>query len=199
MATLRLFLPVLFPIFPRFPFSLSYTSPPCRIRPRNRPGHDQQRAGLCAAGRGPAARSRCCRSRSWSPPARSSRGRMLPSFLYLAAAHEAGGGRSICRGPTGRDFAVGELARRQAAEVPDRTVGGGQVVAVPQPRRPPPADPAVERPGGGAQGLAGRRPSQRYLEHLVGGVGGGLSRRPDRRAARSCSPCRPRSTPAPAS
>ena len=54
-------------------------------------------------------------------------------------------------------FAVGELARRQAAENPERTVGGGEVVARPQPGRSPSADPAVERAGRGAEGFAGRR------------------------------------------
>ena len=46
---------------------------------------------------------------------------MLPSFLYLAGPEARGG---ICDLPwaAGREFAVGEFARRQGAEMPDRTV-----------------------------------------------------------------------------
>lgn len=45
----------------------------------------------------------------------------LPSFLYLAPEHEAGGALDL-PWATERKFAVGEYARRQGAEVPDRTV-----------------------------------------------------------------------------
>lgn len=49
---------------------------------------------------------------------------MLPSFLYLAPEGERGG----CDLPwaAGRDFAVGEMARRQAAAVPTRTVAAAK-------------------------------------------------------------------------
>ena len=47
---------------------------------------------------------------------------VLPSFAYLASEHEAREGAFDLPWQSGRDFAVGELARRQAAEVPDRTV-----------------------------------------------------------------------------
>ena len=50
----------------------------------------------------------------------------LPSFIYLAGEHEAGGGAYDLPWASGRDFAAGELARRQAAEVPDRTVGAAK-------------------------------------------------------------------------
>lgn len=55
---------------------------------------------------------------------------VLPSFVYLASKHElAGGGFDLpwlaSDGPN-PDFAVGELARRLAAEVPDRTVGAAK-------------------------------------------------------------------------
>ncbi len=50
----------------------------------------------------------------------------LPSFVYLASEHERGGGAFDLPWARGRDFAVGELARRQAAEVPDRTVGAAK-------------------------------------------------------------------------
>lgn len=50
----------------------------------------------------------------------------LPSFLYLGTEQEAGSAALDLPWAEGRDFAVGELARRQAAEVPDRTVGGAK-------------------------------------------------------------------------
>jgi molecular chaperone DnaK (HSP70) len=50
----------------------------------------------------------------------------LPSFLYLASQSESAKGAFELPWDQGRDFAVGELARRQAAEVPDRTVGGAK-------------------------------------------------------------------------
>lgn len=46
----------------------------------------------------------------------------LPSFVYLAGEHETGGGAYGLPWQAEGDYAVGELARRQAAEVPDRTV-----------------------------------------------------------------------------
>jgi molecular chaperone DnaK (HSP70) len=50
----------------------------------------------------------------------------LPSFTYLASVHETGGGAYDLPWASGREIAVGELARRQAAEVPDRTVGAAK-------------------------------------------------------------------------
>jgi len=50
----------------------------------------------------------------------------LPSFIYLAGEHEARGGAYDLPWRSERDFAVGELARRQAADVPDRTVGAAK-------------------------------------------------------------------------
>jgi len=50
----------------------------------------------------------------------------LASFLYLAREHEIGQGTLDVPWAAGRDFAVGELARRQSAEVPDRTVGAAK-------------------------------------------------------------------------
>jgi molecular chaperone DnaK (HSP70) len=47
---------------------------------------------------------------------------LLPSFLYLAADHERSGKAYDLPWSAGRDHAVGELARRQAADVPTRTV-----------------------------------------------------------------------------
>lgn len=49
--------------------------------------------------------------------------RSLPSFLYLPTADEQGFGLPWDDSP---DYVVGEFARRQSAEVPDRTVGGAK-------------------------------------------------------------------------
>lgn len=50
----------------------------------------------------------------------------LPSFIYLANEHEAKDGAFDLPWTKGRTFAVGEFARKQSAEVPDRTVGGAK-------------------------------------------------------------------------
>ena len=50
----------------------------------------------------------------------------LPSFLYLAAKQEAAGGLFDLPWAEDREFAVGEYARRQAAEMPDRTVAAAK-------------------------------------------------------------------------
>ncbi len=50
---------------------------------------------------------------------------LLPSFLYLGGA-EARGGVYDLPWATEQTFAVGELARRQAAEMPDRTVAAAK-------------------------------------------------------------------------
>ena len=42
----------------------------------------------------------------------------LPSFLYLAAEHEMGGGAYDVLGQTDRGYVVGQLARSQAADLP---------------------------------------------------------------------------------
>lgn len=47
---------------------------------------------------------------------------VLPSFLYIAAEHERTTGAYDLPWEQGCEFAVGELARRQAADVPTRTV-----------------------------------------------------------------------------
>jgi molecular chaperone DnaK (HSP70) len=51
--------------------------------------------------------------------------RSLPSFLYLAEEHEAGGALDL-PWAQGRDYVVGEFARLQGAEKPDRTVGAAK-------------------------------------------------------------------------
>ena len=50
----------------------------------------------------------------------------LPSFAYLASEHESGGTALDLPWAAGRSFAVGELARRQAAEMPERTVAAAK-------------------------------------------------------------------------
>ena len=50
----------------------------------------------------------------------------LPSFVYLASEHEAGDNVYDLPWQAGPEYAVGELARRQAAEVPDRTVSAAK-------------------------------------------------------------------------
>jgi molecular chaperone DnaK (HSP70) len=92
---------------------------------------------------------------------------VLPSFLYLASPHEAKGGAFDVAWESGRQYAVGELARRQAAEVPDRTVGAAKswLAHSRVDRRQPilPWNAPAEVPK-----VSPVTASQRYLEHLVG-------------------------------
>jgi molecular chaperone DnaK (HSP70) len=91
---------------------------------------------------------------------------MLPSFLYLASPAETSGGALDLPWAAGRDFAVGEYARRQAAAVPDRTVGAAKSwlaysrVDRRQPILPWDAPEAVPK-------ISPVAASQRYLEHMV--------------------------------
>ena len=91
----------------------------------------------------------------------------LPSFLYLAAPQEASGGTFDLPWASGRDFAVGEFARRQAAEMPDRTVAAAKswLCHSRVDRRRPilPWNAPVEVPK-----ISPVVAAQRYLEHLVG-------------------------------
>src|SRR5262245_66321461 len=50
----------------------------------------------------------------------------LPSFLYLAGAHELPPGSLDLPWAAGRDFAVGHLAREQGARVPGRLVASSK-------------------------------------------------------------------------
>ncbi len=91
----------------------------------------------------------------------------LPSFLYLATPHEAAGGALDLPWAADQTFAVGEYARRQGAEVPDRTVVAAKSwlchsrVDRHQPILPwgAPADVPKVSPV---------EATQRYLEHLLG-------------------------------
>ncbi len=90
----------------------------------------------------------------------------LPSFLYLASEHEAAGGAFDLPWAGKRDFAVGQFARNQAAEVPTRTVGAAKSwlchsrVDRRQPILPWNAPDEVAK-------VSPVTASQRYLEHLV--------------------------------
>src|SRR3982750_1661619 len=50
----------------------------------------------------------------------------LPSFLYLAPEHEAASGAFDLPWQKGSAIVVGEMARRQSAENPQRTVAGAK-------------------------------------------------------------------------
>lgn len=90
----------------------------------------------------------------------------LPSFLYLAPEQEAASGSLNVPWDSGRRFAVGEHARSQAAEMPDRTVVAAKSWL---------CHSRVDRreailPYGAADDIEKVSPvtaSQRYLEHLV--------------------------------
>ena len=91
---------------------------------------------------------------------------MLPSFLYLAAGHEVGGGALDLPWAADRDFAIGEFARRQSAEMPDRTVAAAKswLCHSRVDRRQPilPWNAPAEVPK-----VSPVTASQRYIEHLV--------------------------------
>ena len=91
---------------------------------------------------------------------------LLPSFLYLAPKIEAASGAYDLPWATDREFAVGEMARRQSAELPERTVGAAKSWL---------CHSRVDRhqailPWGAGDDVAKVSPvtvARRYLEHLV--------------------------------
>lgn len=91
---------------------------------------------------------------------------LLPSFLYLASKQEGSTGAYDVPWARGRDFAVGEMARRQSAELPDRTVGAAKSWL---------CHSRVDRhqailPWGAGEDIPKVSPvtaTRRYLEHLV--------------------------------
>ncbi|WP_442484813.1 Hsp70 family protein [Aeoliella sp. SH292] len=89
----------------------------------------------------------------------------LPSFLYIAPEHEAQGGLDL-PWASGRKYAVGEYARRQGADMPDRTVVAAKswLCHSRVDRRAPllPYNAPVE-----VEKVSPVTASQRYLEHLV--------------------------------
>lgn len=90
----------------------------------------------------------------------------LASFAYLAREHELGQGTFDLPWAEGRDFAVGEFARRQSAEVPERTVGAAKSWL---------CHGRVDRRGdilpwnapAGVPKISPVTATRRYLEHLV--------------------------------
>lgn len=90
----------------------------------------------------------------------------LPSFLYLGTGHDAQAKAFDLPWDKGREYAVGQLARGQSAEVPDRTVGAAKSwlshhrVDRHAPLLPWNAPDEVPK-------VSPVTASQRYLEHLV--------------------------------
>ncbi|MDD4268819.1 MAG: Hsp70 family protein [Pirellulaceae bacterium] len=90
----------------------------------------------------------------------------LPSFLYLGRAEETAAGSLDLAWADGRTFCIGQFARRQAAEVPDRTVGAAKSwlchsrIDRHQPVLPWNAPDDVPK-------VSPVMASRRYLEHLV--------------------------------
>lgn len=90
----------------------------------------------------------------------------LPSFLYLAPKHEAGAGSLDVPWADERQYCVGEHARRQGADMPDRTVVSAKSwlchsrVDRRQPLLPHGASDQVEK-------LSPVDATRRYLEHLA--------------------------------
>jgi hypothetical protein len=90
----------------------------------------------------------------------------LPSFLYIAPQHQASSGALDLPWESGRQFAVGEFARRQGAEMPERTVAAAKSwlahsrVDRRQPILPYGAPAEVDK-------ISPVSASQRYLEHLI--------------------------------
>jgi len=90
----------------------------------------------------------------------------LPSFLYLAPPHEADSGALALPWKEKNAAAVGEMARQQAAEAPERTVGAAKSwlcyakVDRHQPILPWNAPADVDK-------VSPVTASQRYMEHLI--------------------------------
>lgn len=91
---------------------------------------------------------------------------LLPSFVYLAGEHDRGQASYDLPWATGRDYVVGEWARKQSADAPTRTVAAAKSWL---------AYSKVDRrkailPWGAPDDVAKISPveaSRRYLEHLV--------------------------------
>ena len=90
----------------------------------------------------------------------------LPSFLHLAIPEEVQGGAYDLPWQSGLDFAVGQLARRQAAEVPDRTVVAAKSWLCHHRVDRHQAILPWQSPASVAK-ISPITASQRYLEHLV--------------------------------
>lgn len=92
----------------------------------------------------------------------------LPSFLFLADPHESESGELDLPWASDRDFAVGEYARQQAAEAPQRTVAAAKSwlchSRVDRRAKILPWNAPAD-----AQKVSPVTAAQRYLEHLIGG------------------------------
>ncbi len=92
---------------------------------------------------------------------------LLPSFLYVGSKAEASSKAYDLPWVSGRDYAVGEFARRQSADLPDRTIGAAKSWL---------AYSKVDRhqailPWGAGEDVSKVSPvtaAKRYLEHLIG-------------------------------
>ena len=91
---------------------------------------------------------------------------VLPAFTYLAPPHAQDDNSLDVPWTTGRDFAVGEMARQQAADAPDRTVGAAKSwlchSRVDRREAILPWNAPADFPK-----ISPVTASQRYLEHLV--------------------------------
>ncbi|MBN2023508.1 MAG: Hsp70 family protein [Pirellulales bacterium] len=79
----------------------------------------------CARLEGDAARPECVAIPQLVAPGTVESRDALPSFAYLAGKHELGGALDL-PWAADRRYAVGELARRRAADAPERTVGAAK-------------------------------------------------------------------------
>jgi hypothetical protein len=91
---------------------------------------------------------------------------LLPSFVYLAGDHDRGQASYDLPWATGRDYVVGEWARKQSADAPTRTIAAAKswLTYSKVDRRKP------ILPWGAPEEVAKISPveaSRRYLEHLV--------------------------------
>lgn len=91
---------------------------------------------------------------------------LLPSFVYLAGDHDRGQASYDLPWATGRDYVVGEWARKQSADAPTRTIAAAKSwLAYSKVDRRKPILPwgAPEE----VQKISPVEASRRYLEHLV--------------------------------
>lgn len=90
----------------------------------------------------------------------------LPSFVYLAGEHDAGSSALDLPWRQGNDVAVGELARRQAADLPEQTVAAAKSwLAHSRVDRHEPILPWGV--GSGQRKISPVDAARTYLEHLV--------------------------------
>lgn len=94
----------------------------------------------------------------------------LPSFLYLATEHEIASGAFDLPWASGQRYAVGQFARQQGADVPQRTVAAAKSWLCHRQvdRRQPILPPVLaDSPPGEVEQISPVTAAQRYLEHLL--------------------------------